>query len=217
MDTTTTRRAALKLTGGALAYAAGAGAFAVATTATSSCTAKAADRSAWDRAYAALERVKAADAQIDAHHTTVYDAYKADIAKLPPLPMKDFPFRRENEVLSLDMDKYEREWFELRGKAWWGDEAVARKYRDTFKQVRRIQAERARIERKHNMNAIEKRWDESGVVVGDAEWALFNTPAPDAAAIEWKIAHLLNAGIVIDDDLAQTIYADLRHLQSKGA
>ena len=108
MDHVTTRRAALKLGGGALAYAAGAGAFAVATTATSSCTAKAAtpERAAWDRAFADFEQKKAAyeaDCEI---YDRIDAAHKATMPARPKEAVQDFPYLAENDVLfRLDLDE----------------------------------------------------------------------------------------------------------------
>lgn len=62
---------------------------------------------------------------------------------------------------------------------------------------------------------LDKEWSDSAVVLCDAEWAAFETDAPDLQAVAWKIGMLLRRQM-IQDDFAQILTADLRRLQPEG-
>ncbi|WP_066775016.1 hypothetical protein [Sphingomonas sp. CCH5-D11] len=59
-------------------------------------------------------------------------------------------------------------------------------------------------------------WSASVEPLGEAEWALFATPAPDLAALEWKLALLKNNGMAFDDSQAERLIADVRRLNGEG-
>ncbi|WP_147276250.1 hypothetical protein [Sphingomonas aracearum] len=57
-----------------------------------------------------------------------------------------------------------------------------------------------------------EEWSDSIGPVGQAEWALFAIPAPDLAALEWKLTLLRNSGMLDDDGQAERVIADVRLL-----
>lgn len=87
----------------------------------------------------------------------------------------------------------------------------------------REQARDAEVDARHTAaeadgtctDALELEWSDSTVTLCDAEWAVFETPAPDLQAIAWKVRHLVAHGM-IQDDFAKILAADLRRLNPEG-
>lgn len=63
--------------------------------------------------------------------------------------------------------------------------------------------------------ALSKEWDASGARLGDAEWALFEAPAPDLSAVEWKIKKLAEYRLSFQADIAARLLADLQRLSGR--
>ncbi|WP_153006961.1 hypothetical protein [Sphingomonas sanguinis] len=60
---------------------------------------------------------------------------------------------------------------------------------------------------------LEQEWSDSIEPLGEAEWALFATDAPDLAAIDWKLKHLADHGMLEDQHVEQ-LRADIARLSS---
>ena len=61
----------------------------------------------------------------------------------------------------------------------------------------------------------EQAWSDSIDPLSDAEWALFAVPAPDLAALEWKLNFLRDRGLIDSD--ADRLVADVKHLAEQAA
>jgi len=60
---------------------------------------------------------------------------------------------------------------------------------------------------------LEQEWSDSIEPLGDAEWALFATSAPDLAALDWKLKHLADHGMLEEQHVEQ-LRADIARLSS---
>jgi hypothetical protein len=60
--------------------------------------------------------------------------------------------------------------------------------------------------------ALMKEWDQSGTRMGDAEWALFETPAPDLAALLWKMKMIGPRDLCFGDNIAANLIGDVERL-----
>lgn len=63
--------------------------------------------------------------------------------------------------------------------------------------------------------ALSAEWDASGARLGDAEWALFEAPAPDLAALEWKVEMLKDRHLGFHEDIAVQVLADLKLISGR--
>ncbi len=63
---------------------------------------------------------------------------------------------------------------------------------------------------------LEQAWSDSADALGGAEWALFETEAPDISAVGWKIAMLSNHGL-LQEDFAERLRADINRITNTGA
>jgi hypothetical protein len=115
----------------------------------------------------------------------------------------------------MDIDAHEQEWFAHKGQWWNAPASEDTKYRAIFNEVRAQQAQRAAIDAKHNYDALDTEWDRRGEVLYRAEQAVFRTPAPDLAAVAWKIEMLTQGGLSLDDERVQTILTDVRRLEGE--
>jgi len=60
---------------------------------------------------------------------------------------------------------------------------------------------------------LEQEWSDSIDPLCVAEWELFATTAPDLAALDWKLKHLADHGL-IDEDNVEQLRADIKRLFS---
>lgn len=56
---------------------------------------------------------------------------------------------------------------------------------------------------------LEKEWDDSGTRMGNAEWALFETPAPNLTGLLWKMKLIAPRSLSFDDDIAAGFIGDV--------
>lgn len=60
---------------------------------------------------------------------------------------------------------------------------------------------------------LEQEWSDSINPLCEAEWALFTTIAPDLAALDWKLKHLADHGLIEEQHVEQ-LRADIARLSS---
>ena len=213
----TTRRAILSAATTALAYAGGAaiaGAGLVVAGEAKSQTISP-STSAWRQAIAACDRARAADDEINAIFAKMDEARTAELKALPPLSdacHKHFCTSLDWQITARDIDAHERDWFASKGRTWNAPAGEDAKFRAIFNEVRERQAQRAAINAKHNYDALEHEWDRRGEVLNKAEWAVFHTPAPDLAALAWKIEMLKRHGYLFEERQVSVILADMQRL-----
>lgn len=190
MDTNTTRRSLLRLGTGALTYGAGAAAVAggVALAGEANGANLSPDRRAWDRTMAAYTKAAATFAVTDRLHDNTYAAWRADAPTTDAIDLGEFWPMTAAQVARMDPDKYERERFA--SGAWFPTEAEATRFRAAVESVREYHRQIAASEQRHGMDAIGERHDADCNVMCDLEAELMAMPAPDIAAIGWKLGRI---------------------------
>ena len=63
---------------------------------------------------------------------------------------------------------------------------------------------------------LEQEWSDSIDPLVAAEWALFTIPAPDLAAVGWKLTMLADKGLV-DEDIGKRLIGDVSLLLAREA
>lgn len=59
---------------------------------------------------------------------------------------------------------------------------------------------------------LEREWSNSLDPLSDAEWALFETPAPDHAALQWQLTFLRDHRVGLQPNVWERLTADVRRL-----
>lgn len=186
------------------------------------------DRSAWDAAMRAYTRAKAEDDAFTPGYLETYRRCDAACRAVPHVTFAPEAYlggrcqttadawqvkRARREVASLDAGKMRLD--PLPGL----HEHYAIKRELVKAADERDSAVRA-IRARFNMDALEERGEKLGDRVYKATWALMDLPAPDLAALRWKLDYLTNSGAGIDayesTAIAQTL-ADIARLLPTGA
>ena len=216
MQTTTSRRALLKA---APMIAATAAMPAMALTIPTS-----GDRSAWEAALRTMEQARADDAAFTPIHTRISKAWEASRPSMDGIDWTEFPFtNRDHVARTLDLNKAWHDFLASEGKTWFSrqPEVCKARYRAALDSVRAFRDAEARHDRESGMEEADERWEELGKRVNEAESALMHMPAPDLAALRWK----LDQALMIEGDsicpwsadyVRQTV-ADFRRLCGEAA
>ena len=177
------------------------------------------DRAAWGRAYAVMEHARLADAAYDPIYMRAFAAYAADFPNIDALECRRSQFHPHFTAPDADdLDAYETDWLNQRGATWQGDQCEE-KGRRAIAEVREYRRLREAAKHRHNIDAIEAEWERLGDVLYDAQWALFELPAPDLPAFLWKSEHLFGDSVdnasscsAWSPDIMATYMADARRL-----
>lgn len=190
MDTNTTRRSLLRLGTGALAYGAGAAAVTggVALAGEAESATLSPDRRAWDRTMTAYTKAAATFTVTDQLHDKVYAAWKADAPSADTIDLGEFWPMTATQVARMDPDKYEQERFA--SGAWFPTDKEAARFRAAVESVRDYHRQIAASEQRHGIDAIGERHDADCNVMCDLEAELMAMPAPDIAAVAWKLGRI---------------------------
>jgi hypothetical protein len=181
------------------------------------------DRQAWD---AAAAKMISSNAVYDAFIPTLEAAQEA-YSKVAPDP-KRINFQGIHPYLSRedrhdllhasDLDAVARDFAAREGKTWAGERFKAL-HSEAIADLKRFRAEDEAARAAHDIDALEERDEALGEAAYEATWALFRLPAPDLAALRWKIEHLFadatDAGIettVWAPYVMQNFMADVRRL-----
>lgn len=182
------------------------------------------DRAAWDQAYAVMEQARVADAAYDPIYMRAFAAYAADFPKVDSLECRRSLFHAHFTAPDADdLDAYEADWLSQRGTTWRGEKIEA-DGRRAIAEVREYHRLRDAAKRRHNIDAIEAEWERLGDVLYDAQWALFELPAPDLPAFLWKSEHLFGDSVdnayscsAWSSEILATYMADARRLLGREA
>ena len=189
-------------------------------------------RTVWDGLMAAFAAAKSADEAINQRHDTALAAYTADKPDEPAIDMAlifsevlaGCDLTRRRLLYSDDLDDLQRRIIAATGVSRW--ERVDRNpdriaELDKVREFRRLTAE---AEQRHDLSALEDQWSEAGDRLSNARAALLLAPAPDYAAVQWKLEQLFGpqaTGAVGDDDrgipcwncdLTDAVIADMARL-----
>ena len=155
--------------------------------------APAADRSAWDHAFATMVAAHVVSEQASADFWKVHEAWDATE---PPLSMIDtyaiMPLGRHEPRLrsfahSDDLDEWDRN---IANPEWGGGEPSKVRERKSIASVREFRRLRDENDQRHGYSAASDRTDEADDALCEAERRLILMPAPDGDALMWKLEHL---------------------------
>lgn len=193
MDTNTTRRSLLRLGTGALAYGAGAVAVAggVALAGEAKGASLPADRRAWDAAFKRCADAKLAFDRDYAAYDRVYEAWHAAQPDGRDVDLTAFHMIPRAVVLrSINPDEHEQEMFAKIGLSWFPNEQEKARARASIESLRAhrrdVKAHAARC----RVDELGERNDQMLDDWTDAQDDLMKLPAPDLAAVEWKLQYL---------------------------
>lgn len=186
------------------------------------------DRAAWDAAMIALDRAKRAVEADDKRFNAIHDAYERDKPDYRKIDSRAFPFMDHREVAhSYDLDEYWAKYLAGEGKWWWPgkepgarDAAIARA-KASFDSVRAYRAEREALDQRIGMSAACDRNDRLNDEYTAAIDALIALPAPDGAALLWKLEYVMACGdsgfsAGWSEDFLAGVLTDARRLLSGG-
>jgi hypothetical protein len=165
------------------------------------------ERAAWDAAFAVWQEAERVDAAYDA---SFYHPASEQVDRIAPRPDMAFTITATNGHSAT------YRWLPSQPDA----------YEDCFPQMRNAAAAIRRAWKAHcsareryGMDDIETRSEELGEIAYDAKWKVFHTPAPDVAALLWKLEHLFGederdegSGLAWDASLLDELLADARRL-----
>ena len=153
------------------------------------------DRSAWNAAFAAYQRAKAEDEAFSPIYRRVHDAWEAGRPSIDAINFKPLPSYMPRDMIAggWDLDKAWRDYVAGEGKWWFSPDPEARKaeFRAALDSVQAYRDKRDQHRRDSGMDEADDRWEVLGERVAEAECALMDTPAPDLAALRFKLDHLL--------------------------
>lgn len=214
-DTTTTRRALL----GAISLAPVAGLLAAVPVVAAKSEAGA-NRHAWDQAMRAYEAAKAADALINARYEQVYPRYEAEADAIPhvsfPTDLIGVAGFDEATTANNQLVAYVRRYVaevdsgraKLDPRFPYLQEQLA-SYRRIVAAAEERAAAVAVVRARYGMDAIEEEWEQAGERVCDACSALMRIPAPDLAALRWKLNEVLELDSTKASDSWEAHYVEV--------
>ena len=180
------------------------------------------DRTAWNATLAAFNEANAASEAFDSHYWRTYEAFKAGLTGMDGIDWGAFPFSDKNHIARhIDLDTSWRDYLAGEGKWWWSGnpERTKQKYRAALDSVQAFRDAEAKHERDSGFAAADDRYNELVERITDAAATLMAMPAPDLAALRWKLDYLTNGGTefqVWSMDFAAQAFADIARLLPEG-
>lgn len=227
--TTTNRRDALKLLGQSVALGA-IPALAIGAAKRAHGATPTIDRSAWDHAFAAHERARAAHEAYRPTYEAAIQGFERDQPNgdgIDLRPIMSIGHRRYDMLHREDLDALHSTYRDGLGKWWFSPnpEAQIEKHKATCDQVRRFRSEFQAAKDRHNYEAVTNLDEALSQAAYDARWALLETPAPDLAALRFKLEYLFADGAAEDGNGAEpwaqhvmaNLMADVGRLMPKEA
>lgn len=155
-------------------------------------------RTVWDGLMAAFVAAKSADDQINLRHDAALAAYTADKPAEPEIDMElifggvlgGCDLTRRRLLHSDDLDELQSRIIAASGTLRWeridrNPDRVAE-----FDKVREFRRLKTEAEQRHDLAALEDEWAAAGEQLSNARAALLLAPAPDYAAVKWKLGEL---------------------------
>lgn len=152
-----------------------------------------ADRTAWERAFAAMRRAEVASAADAFNYDRTYAAWEAARPSMDAIHWREFPFvDRDHTARLMDLDKAWTNYLAGEGKWWFAKDADAAKAKhraalDSIRDFRRCEAEN---DARFGINEAVEGSNDLDSQLHDTQWALLVMPAPDADALMWKLNYL---------------------------
>jgi hypothetical protein len=155
------------------------------------------DRAAWDAAFAKMRKHRAAFEAYQPTYDAAIEGFERDkpvgddIDLRPIHPLITHGWR--NEILhTADLEQMHTQFLAGQGRTWGSadPEKTIAIHRATLDQIREFRRQYQAAKDKHRYEAVVERGDALSNADYDAAWELFELPAPDMAALHWKIEHL---------------------------
>lgn len=181
-------------------------------------TASQADRAQWDAALARYNQTKADCEAYDAVWHAIHEQFTATKPSLDSIDWREFPgvCDRDRFARTEDVDRRWQAFLAGEGKTWWGDaESIKARHRAALDS---IVAYRVALERHDGVIGMSAAADHSEKLTdlhSEADEAVMNLPAPDLAALRWKIERFRDNDGDLDcwtDKFVAQTYADLARL-----
>lgn len=190
----------------------------------------ASDRSAWDRAFAHMEATRKAERDHEPIHDAAWDAWcrnepTADHIDLRPVRFIASIAQREDVLRTADLFKLHAEYVASYQKTWFAPDPAANiaRHKATCDQIAEYRRDYAAARAKYWPEL--DRGNDLSEAAYEASWALFDLPAPDLAALHWKITHLFKGVLEEGCDsstswnaqIVEQLMADVRRLMPEAA
>ncbi|WP_126173466.1 hypothetical protein [Altericroceibacterium xinjiangense] len=165
------------------------------------------------------QQAKAEWEAFDPTYSRIYEGWEAGRPSMDMIHWKEFSFRdRDRFARVVDLDAEWENFVAGEGKTWGSPdpETTKARRRAALDSVQAFRDAEANHDRNSGMDEADRRAEELGDRMYDAEWALMYMPAPDRAALLRKIEKLLkvedaSTASWTAEAVAQTI-ADARRL-----
>lgn len=228
MNAITNRRALL----GSIAFAAPVVVLAASGT-VSAVPAATADRTAWDRAFAHMEKTRADYEAYQPIYRTADEGFERDKPTGDEINLRTIypaigfvPSQRYSLLHNIDLAEAHAQFIADEGKIWGASDPAATiaKHKSTCDQIAQFRHDFQAAKDRHNYDEVVERDEALSDAAYEARWALFDLPAPDLAALHWKIEHLFVLDRDADEsatpwhpDIIATLMADVRRLMPQEA
>lgn len=152
-----------------------------------------ASRAEWDKAWREYQRATAAYKSDCKVSDPVMAAHRANAPDEDMINWREFTMVDRNHVLfRLDLDEYRQRVIKGRHVWWFGDDAALARRMAAIDSVQRYRDARAANDRRHDIDAVCARSERLCEAMCAAEDRLMmQIPAPDHAALLWKLEKLL--------------------------
>lgn len=153
------------------------------------------DRAAWDKAWREYQDATAAYRADCVNFDRIDLAHSADLPSRDMIDWREFPMRNPFEVTHvMDMDAYRARVIAERGRTWNGTDAALARRMDAIESVIRYREAVEQCHQRHDWSAACDRNEALCDAMCAAENRLIEElPAPDLAALHWKLGKLLDS------------------------
>lgn len=151
-------------------------------------------RAEWDQAWREYQAATNTYQAEDAAFSKIYADHTAAAPSEDMIDWRAFHGLSRMDVMHrLDLDEHERKLREGEGKTWWGHPGAMQEKAESIDTVRRYRALRKANDRRFDFDAACTRHEAACEAMCAAEDRLMTQiPAPDGAALRWKLEKLLS-------------------------
>ena len=152
-------------------------------------------RSHWETALARYEATLVEAAAFDAEYERIETIWREGQPSMEEIHWKAFPFAdRDHVARILDLSEAERQRREGQNKWWWAKDPTASlaEFCAALESVQQFRDAEERHEIQSGFRAASERYESLTDAISDASDLLMAMPAPDAAALRWKLDQLKN-------------------------
>jgi hypothetical protein len=167
------------------------------------------DRTAWERHMAAHEKLIAEDAKFSEVYDRAWTACQAECQRVPHVVLEPSAHTGQSYVSTADA------WYVKRCRSDLANLAAGKmrfdplpELQEHVRQMRELvdaanarDAAIQRIRDRYGMDDLDDQSDARGDAMGEAHIALMSTPAPDLAALRWKLDHITEEARAKDGSL----------------